>query len=379
MGWGNGKGWYNNGNKGTGKGMGQIQFNAGGGGQMGGFVNQTMSAINDIAGLGQLAALGTQIAAVQNGTGSPQNGNAVAGILGATAADGEPQTAQSTKEAAALIKELKEFRSKLKGEPSTPAESGKRSFTEELNNDEEFKKLKNDVKNIQSEVTTVKSAQSLLTERAEKLTSQVTDLGKTVNNGNEEIKTAIMELTKAHAASTNSGVSPSSFVSKIASIFASSKDTNDGRNTAVRTPEATHRGSPPPPTESFAAEAEVGETEDENTMSQLSCISVSKSMDENFRAAGAFSIQPTRATIASTKWTNEHTSFDEWFHGVAPCKSAQQWREKAIKVAAIPEGNEKLEDLRKSLAEADTKLKIMVIILSLIDREFVPIPWDRRA
>ena len=138
MGWGNGKGWYNN-NKGTGKGMGRIQCNTGGGGQLGCLVNQTMRAINDIAGLGQLVALGTQIAAAQSGNGSPPSG-AVAGILGATAADGEPQTVQSTKEAAALIKELKEFLSKLKGESSTSADSGKRSFTEELNNDEEFKK-----------------------------------------------------------------------------------------------------------------------------------------------------------------------------------------------------------------------------------------------
>ena len=44
MGWGNGEGWYNN-NKGTGKGMGQLRFNASGDGQMGGIVNQTMNAI----------------------------------------------------------------------------------------------------------------------------------------------------------------------------------------------------------------------------------------------------------------------------------------------------------------------------------------------
>ena len=344
---------------------------------MGGFVNQTMNAINDIAGLGQLAALGTQLAAVQNGNGSPPSGNAVTGTLGATAVDGEPQTAQSTTETAALVKELKEFNGKLKGEPSTSTAPGKRSFTEELNNDEEFKKLKSDVKNIQSEVTIVKNAQSLLTERTEKLTHQVTDLGKTVHDGNEEIKTAIMELTKAQASSTNLGVSSSTSVSKIASVFATPKDIKDGRNTAEHTPEATHRGPPSPPTDPFAVETEDGETEDENTMSQLSCISVTKNMDENFRAADAFSIQSTRTTIASTKWTDEQTGFVEWFRGVAPCKSAQQWRDKAIKVAAIPEGNEKLEYLRKSLVQADTKPKIMVIILSLIDREFVPIPWEQ--
>ena len=70
---------YNNNNKVTGKGMGQLQYDAGGGDQMGGFVNQTMRTINDIAGLGQLVALGTQIAAAQSGNGSPPSG-AVAGI-----------------------------------------------------------------------------------------------------------------------------------------------------------------------------------------------------------------------------------------------------------------------------------------------------------
>ena len=87
------------------------------------FISSTLGALNEVAGLGQLCQLGNtlQAAGMGGSAGIQQQSQAISNVLGPTAAAGEKGN-PSTSDAAAIVRELEQFRDSLR--PAAPSISG---------------------------------------------------------------------------------------------------------------------------------------------------------------------------------------------------------------------------------------------------------------